>query len=79
MILLRGKKLKDNEKFQFFKKLKQFGYSELSKLDNNINIYQKKLGKVFQMRFRPELIDGKIDQECLAILKKLLFIDKIKS
>ena len=30
-----------------------------------------KIIKVFQMRFRPELVDGKLDLECFEIAKSL--------
>ena len=33
---------------------------------------KKKLIKVFQMRFRPELVDGKLDLECYKIAKSLV-------
>jgi len=29
----------------------------------------KKIIKVFQMRFRPEIVNGKLDLECLNIAK----------
>ena len=36
------------------------------------NPYQlKKIIKIFQMRFRPELVDGKLDLECYKIAKSL--------
>ena len=46
---------------------------------NNIGYYTKNLSKInlvklvksFQRRFRPELINGKIDKECLVIAQKL--------
>ena len=31
----------------------------------------KKIIKTFQMRFRPELTDGKLDKECYKIAKSL--------
>ena len=30
-----------------------------------------KIIKIFQMRFRPELVDGKLDLECYEIAKSL--------
>ena len=52
---------------------------------NNLSFYSKKypkgsgknkylieLAKTFQRRFRQELVDGKIDQECLLISKSLI-------
>ena len=38
-------------------------YSNLNEL--------RKIIKIFQMRFRPELIDGKLDLECYNIAKSL--------
>ncbi len=52
---------------------------KLSQIIKNRTIYQKKLYKVFQMRFRPELVNGIIDKECLAIQKKLLVLCKKNS
>ena len=31
----------------------------------------KKIIKIFQMRFRPELVNGKLDLECFNIVKSL--------
>ena len=31
----------------------------------------RKIIKIFQMRFRPELINGKLDLECFQIIKSL--------
>tara|TARA_S200000501_G_C20788300_1_gene728278 strand:- start:120 stop:854 length:735 start_codon:yes stop_codon:yes gene_type:complete len=72
LLLLRGKKLSKYEMIIFNKKLHKLGYMKSSKILKNINNYKKKLYKVFQMRFRPEIIDGNIDKECSFILKKLL-------
>ena len=43
--------------------LKKIGYSKCT---------EKYLVKAFQMRFRPELINGKIDKECLEISKSIV-------
>ena len=53
-----------NEKKNFFKNLFKIGYSK--KVLN-----KKTLVKVFQRRYRQDLINGKIDQECLLISKNL--------
>ena len=47
--------------------MKKIGYyPKINKLN------QKTLmTKAFQRRFRPELINGKVDKECLKIAKKL--------
>ena len=63
---LRGKKI-DIENKIFFKKLKKFGYF----IDTSKKKELKKIICSFQRRFRPELIDGKIDRECLEIVKTL--------
>ena len=63
---LRGKKseLKLNK---FIIYLKNLGYNmEFSNLNE-----LRKIIKIFQMRFRPELIDGKLDLECYKIAKSL--------
>ena len=57
--------IKDNI---FFKKLKKFGYIVNTSKRNEL----KKIINSFQRRFRPELIDGKIDKECFEILKSLI-------
>ena len=36
----------------------------------------KKIIKIFQMKFRPELIDGKLDAECYMIAKSLVNLKK---
>jgi len=71
LIKLRKKKLSVLEKNLFFKNLKKFGY--FSKKTNAISKEKndKLLIKAFQRRFRPEQINGKIDQECLIIIKNL--------
>ena len=54
----------------FIKNLSKIGYPKTSTQKNNKNnIYTI---KAFQRRFRQELIDGKIDEECLAISKRLI-------
>ena len=62
----RGKILKIQSK-QFLKYLKKFGYS----VEHNNYRELLKIIKIFQMRFRPELIDGKLDLECYKIAKSL--------
>ena len=66
-IKLRSKKFNLKNK-NFFKKLKEFGYSMNTSKKSEI----KKIIKNFQRRFRPELIDGKIDKECFEIIKSLI-------
>ena len=64
---LRGQKIKIENKI-FFKKLKKFGYFVNTSKRNEL----KKIINSFQRRFRPELIDGKIDRECFEIIKTLI-------
>ncbi len=64
---LRGKK-NISEKRIFFKNLEEFGYY----LNNPKKNQLKKIVSSFQRRFRPELINGKIDMECFEILKTLI-------
>jgi len=60
---LRKKKCNKIEKYKFSKNLIKIGY-----LGKNL----VKVTKAFQRRFRPEIIDGQIDQECFKISKKLI-------
>ena len=47
--------------------------NSLKSLKDSIkNKYLRELTKTFQRRFRQELVDGKIDQECLIISKNLI-------
>ena len=57
-----------NRKKLLKKALKQVGYKQVSEVNLNQKI---RLIKAFQMRFRPELINGKIDKECLIISEKI--------
>ena len=52
----------------FYKKLKKFGYF----VNNSKKAEILKTVKSFQRRFRPELINGKIDMECFEIIKTLI-------
>jgi len=60
----RMKKTNINEEKIFYKNLFKIGYSK--KVLN-----KKTLVKVFQRRYRQDLINGRIDQECLLISKNL--------
>jgi N-acetylmuramoyl-L-alanine amidase len=60
----RMKKISINEEKIFYKSLFKIGYSK--KILN-----KKTLVSAFQRRFRQELINGKIDQECLLISQNL--------
>ena len=72
--LIKNRKLKisrEEENF-FFNNLLKIGYSK--KIQSKISKikYLRELVKTFQRRFRQELVDGKIDQECLLISKNLI-------
>jgi N-acetylmuramoyl-L-alanine amidase len=77
---LSKQELTDNRKLKiskieeniFFKNLFKIGYSKKYPKDKSKNKYLGELAKTFQRRFRQELVDGKIDQECLIISKNLI-------
>ena len=56
----------------FFKNIYNIGYSKKNKNNVKKGQYLVFLIKAFQRRFRQELIDGKIDQECLLISQNLI-------
>ena len=64
--LTRGKIVELNLK-KFTNYLKNIGYNIKEPNSNEL----KKIIRSFQMRFRPELIDGKLDLECFKIAKSL--------
>ena len=72
--LTKNRKLKTNkiEENIFFRNLFKIGYSKTYLKDSSKNKYLRELAKTFQRRFRQELVDGKIDQECLIISKNLI-------
>jgi len=72
--LIKNRKLKIDkiEENIFFRNLFKIGYSTKYPKDKSKNKYLQKLAKTFQRRFRQELVDGKIDQECLIISKNLI-------
>ena len=59
-----------NEKVNFMKNLGKIGYKKIYKKNKNSQI--RLLTKSFQRRFRQEIIDGKIDKECLIISESLI-------
>ena len=65
--IARKVKITKGEKTKFNFYLSKIGYFTNSKISKNLI----KLNKSFQRRFRPELIDGKIDKECFLIAKNL--------
>ena len=72
--LIKNRKLKISkiEESIFFRSLFKIGYSKTYSKDSSMNKYLKELAKTFQRRFRQELVDGRIDQECLIISKNLI-------
>tara|TARA_B100000900_G_C20485606_1_gene677335 strand:+ start:298 stop:1032 length:735 start_codon:yes stop_codon:yes gene_type:complete len=62
----RNKQINKIDKEIFFKNLCKIGYPQHYLVKKKI-IHQKQLAKAFQRRFRQELINGKIDKECLII------------
>ena len=72
--LIKNRKLKINkiEENIFFRNLFKIGYLKEHPKDKDKNKYLRELTKTFQRRFRQELVDGKIDQECLIISKNLI-------
>ena len=72
--LIKNRKLKTNkiEENIFFNNLFKIGYSKKYTKNISKNKYLIELAKTFQRRFRQELVDGKIDQECLLISKSLI-------
>jgi N-acetylmuramoyl-L-alanine amidase len=72
--LIRNRKLKISkiDENTFFTNLFKIGYSKKTIKDINKSKYLKNVIKAFQRRFRQELINSKIDRECLLISKNLL-------
>ena len=58
-----------NSKKEFLKNLQKFGYSINSTVKIKKSTSTKFIIKAFQRRFRPELINGIIDEERLQISK----------
>ena len=65
----RNQKVDQLDKDEFIKNLYKIGYPKNINLDKKK--YLKLLTSAFQRRFRQELVNGKIDQECLLISKNL--------
>ena len=66
----REEKVDKYDKINFLKNVYKIGYSRI--FSKNKNKYTKLLTKAFQRRFRQELINGVIDQECLLISKNIV-------
>ena len=74
LLINRGKKIEKLGKSIFIKNLKLIGYS-FYKNSKKLN-YIKLLTKAFQRRFRPTLVNGLIDKECLILSN--YFVKKFK-
>ena len=74
--LIKNRRFKINkkEKEYFFNSLFKIGYSRKTPKHLNRDKYLRDVVEAFQRRFRQELIDGKIDRECLLISANLLKI-----
>ena len=72
--LIKNRNLKTNEVENefFFSNLFKIGYSKKIPKNLSKDKYLIDVTKAFQRRFRQELINGKIDRECLLISKNLL-------
>ena len=73
-VLIKNRNLKISEidKKFFFTNLFKIGYTKKIPENLNKNDYLRDLAKAFQRRFRQELINSKIDRECLLISENLL-------
>ena len=60
------------EKEFFFNNLFKIGYTKKIPKGLNKDSYLRNVTKAFQRRFRQEIVNDKIDQECLLISKNLL-------
>ena len=72
LIKNRGIKTSTIDKEIFFENLLKIGYSKKTSKNLNKDRYLRDLTKNFQRRFRQDLIDGKIDRECLLISTNFL-------
>ena len=68
----RGKKISLIDKKNFFKNLSKIGYPIKSRTKLKKDQFLNFVTCAFQRKFRQELINGKIDQECLIISQNLV-------
>ena len=68
----RRKTIYTNENITFLKNLKKFGYQPKRKVMKDKKKFEKLLIYAFQRRFRPQLVNGIIDRECLLISQNLI-------
>jgi N-acetylmuramoyl-L-alanine amidase len=73
-VLIKNRKIKISkvDKKLFFNNLFKIGYSKKIQQNTNKENYFKSIIKTFQRRFRQELVNGKIDRECLLISINIL-------
>jgi len=69
LLKIREKKVDKYDEVNFLKNLYKIGYSKA--LNKNRNKNMKLLIKAFQRRFRQDVVNGIIDEECLLISKNL--------
>ena len=72
LIKKRNFRINQAEKYFFFNNLLKIGYKKINLKHQSKEKYLRDVTKAFQRRFRQELINGKIDQECLLISKNLI-------
>jgi len=72
LIKKRRKKISLLDKKNFFKNLSKIGYSIKRPAKLKKDQFLNSITCSFQRRFRQELVDGKIDQECLIISQNLV-------
>lgn len=72
LIKNRNFKINNIEKKLFFSNLFKIGYSARIPKNSNKDRYLRYVTKAFQRRYRQELINSKIDRECLLISKNLV-------
>ena len=72
LIKNRKFKISNIEEGFFFNNLFKIGYSKQFPKNIDKAEYFRQLVKTFQRRFRQELVNGKIDQECLLISNNLI-------
>lgn len=69
---IRKKKVNKNDKNITLKNIFKIGYSPFLKKKISNEKKNMLIIKAFQRRFRPKLVNGKIDRECLIISKNLV-------
>ena len=74
LIKNRNLKTSSKEKNLFLTNLFKIGYQKKFLYNSNFNriSFDQIISKAFQRRFRPEIVNGKIDQECLLISQNIL-------